>query len=176
MRDVCAVAVLLIACLVLAPVVGAQSPDPAAHEKPDQSAGSSNGKEVRACDSCPARRVGTAFLQTTGVNVIYGLANLARGQVTGRITPKTWWTNMQQGFVWDLDDFTVNQIGHPYQGSNYFNAGRANGLNFYESAAVTAFGSSTWEYFGETNHPSLNDFISRRHYPQVRAYFTWRSR
>src|SRR6185436_6056643 len=37
---------------------------------------------------------------------------------------------------------------------------RANGLSFYESAAVTAFGSATWEYFGETNHASLNDFIN----------------
>ena len=54
----------------------------------------------------------------------------------------------------------VNQFGHPYQGNNYFNVGRANGLNFYESAALTAFGSSTWEYFGETNHASLNDFIN----------------
>ena len=67
---------------------------------------------------------------------------------------------MEQGWVWDLDDFTVNQIGHPYQGNNYFNTGRANGLSFYESAAVTAFGSATWEYFGETNHASLNDFIN----------------
>lgn len=114
----------------------------------------------RACDGCPPRRIGTALLQTTGINVVYGLANLARGQVTGRITPKTWWANMQQGWVWDLDDFAVNQIGHPYQGSNYFNAGRANGLSFYESAAVTAFGSATWEFFGETNHASLNDFIN----------------
>ena len=114
----------------------------------------------RACEGCPPRRVGTSLLQTTGINVMYELANLVRGQVTARITPKTWWTNMQQGMVWDLDDFTVNQIGHPYQGNNYFNAGRANGLGFYESAAVTAFGSATWEFFGETNHPSLNDFIN----------------
>ena len=88
------------------------------------------------------------------------MANLVRGQVTARVTPKTWWANMEQGWVWDLDDFTVNQIGHPYQGNNYFNTGRANGLSFYESAAVTAFGSGTWEYFGETNHASLNDFIN----------------
>ena len=80
-----------------------------------------------------------------------GCANLIRGQVTARITPKTWWANMEHGWVWDLDDFVVNQIGHPYQGNNYFNAGRSNGLSFYESAAVTAFGSGTWEYFGETN-------------------------
>jgi hypothetical protein len=115
---------------------------------------------ARACDGCPKRSVGWSLLQTTGINVVYELGNLVRGQVTARITPQTWWTNMKTGWVWDLDDFTVNQIGHPYQGSNYFNAGRANGLSFYESAAVTAFGSATWEYFGETNHASLNDFIN----------------
>jgi Domain of unknown function (DUF3943) len=116
--------------------------------------------ERRACEGCPPRSVGKALLQTTIVNGFYELANLIRGQVTAHITPKTWWANMEQGWVWDLDDFGVNQIGHPYQGNNYFNTGRANGLSFYESAAVTAFGSATWEYFGETNHASLNDFIN----------------
>ena len=76
------------------------------------------------------------------LNVIYGLANLARGQETAKVTPKTWWANMENGWVWDLDDFVVNQIGHPYQGSNYYNAGRGNGLSFYESAAMTA--SASW--------------------------------
>ena len=117
-------------------------------------------EEGRACEGCPPRSVGRALFQTTIVNVLYGVANLARGQVTAEVTPKTWWANMEQGWVWDLDDFTVNQIGHPYQGNNYFNTGRANGLSFYESAAVTAFGSATWEYYGETNHASLNDFIN----------------
>ena len=116
--------------------------------------------ERRACEGCPPRSVGRALFQTTVVNVMYGLANLVRGQVTARVTPKTWWDNMEQGWVWDLDDFTVNQVGHPYQGNNYFTTGRANGLSFYESAAVAAFGSGTWEYFGETNHASLNDFIN----------------
>lgn len=115
---------------------------------------------ARACDGCPVRSVGRALWQTTGLNIVYGLGNLIRGQVTARVTPVTWWHNMETGWVWDLDDFTVNQIGHPYQGNNYFNAARANGLSFYESAAVTAFGSATWEFFGETNKPSLNDFIN----------------
>jgi hypothetical protein len=70
--------------------------------------------ERRACPGCPPRSVGKALFQTTIVNVAYELANLIRGQVTARITPKSWWENMQQGWVWDLDDFTVNQIGHPY--------------------------------------------------------------
>ena len=68
--------------------------------------------------------------------------------------------NMKRGWEWDLDEFTVNQFGHPYQGNNYFTAGRANGLSYWESAALTAFGSGTWEYFGETNQASLNDFIN----------------
>jgi len=183
MRGVCAVTISLVACLATARPAGAQTPDRSAQEKPDpvqqlpnpigsflgmparfgweQSAGALNTSNAQlACAGCPPRRVGTAFLQTTGINVLYGLGNLARGQVTARITPETWWANMQQGMVWDLDDFTVNQIGHPYQGNNYFNSGRANGLNFYESAALTAFGSATWEFFGETNHASLNDFIN----------------
>jgi hypothetical protein len=116
--------------------------------------------ERRACEGCPRRSVGRAFLDTTIINVFYELANLARGQVTAHITPKTWWANMEQGWVWDLDEFLVNQIGHPYQGNNYYNAARANGLSFWESAGVTAFGSSTWEYFGETNHASVNDLIN----------------
>jgi Domain of unknown function (DUF3943) len=116
--------------------------------------------ERRACEGCPPRSVGRALLQTTLINVVYETANLIRGQVTARITPKTWWDNMKNGWVWDLDDFEVNQIGHPYQGNNYFTSGRANGLSFYESAALTAFGSGTWEYFGETNLPSVNDFIN----------------
>src|SRR5436190_15198601 len=75
--------------------------------------------DARACAACPKRSVGRALFQTTIVNVFYETANLVRGQVTARITPKTWWANMENGWVWDLDDFTVNQIGHPYQGSNY---------------------------------------------------------
>jgi len=114
----------------------------------------------RACDSCPPRRVLTSLLQVTYINVFYELANLIRGQDTAKITPSTWWLNMKRGWEWDLDDFVVNQIGHPYQGNNYFTAGRANGLDFWESAAVTAFGSGTWEYFGETNQASINDFIN----------------
>jgi hypothetical protein len=116
--------------------------------------------ERRACDGCPRRRVGRSFVNVTVINAAYEVANLARGQVTARITPHTWWANMKQGWVWDLDDFLVNQVGHPYQGSNYFNAARANGLSFWESAGLTAFGSATWEFFGETNRASVNDLIN----------------
>lgn len=120
---------------VARPVGSDAAPPPAAQPAADN----------RACDGCPPRRVGHALLQSAlYINGIYGAANLIRGQDTAKITPKTWWANMQDGFEWDLDDFVVNQFGHPYQGSNYFNAGRANGLSFWESAGITALGSGTW--------------------------------
>ena len=128
-------------------------------EQPAEAARATVPQE-RPCGGCPPRRLGTAFLQATYINVFYELANLIRGQATAHITPSTWWTNMKRGWEWDLDDFAVNQIGHPYQGNNYYTAGRANGLSFWESSALTAFGSGTWEYFGETNQASLNDFIN----------------
>ncbi|HEU4689784.1 MAG TPA: DUF3943 domain-containing protein [Vicinamibacterales bacterium] len=128
-------------------LAAAQEPPPADNRPP-------------GCPGCPPRRVGSSLLWVTAVNGVYELANLIRGQDTAKITPETWWINMKRGWEWDLDDFAVNQIGHPYQGNNYFTTGRANGLNFWESAGLTAFGSGTWEYFGETNQASLNDFIN----------------
>jgi hypothetical protein len=114
----------------------------------------------RACDGCPPRRLGSAFLQTTVVNVIYWSGNMIPGKELAQVTPATWWINMKRGWNWDLDDFSINQFGHPYQGNSYFTTGRANGLNFWESSALTAFGSGTWEYFGETGQASFNDFIN----------------
>ena len=67
---------------------------------------------------------------------------------------------MKSGFEWDDNDWGTNQVGHPYQGSNYFTGGRANGLGFYESAAVAAFGSATWEFYFENNLASFNDLIN----------------
>ena len=114
----------------------------------------------RPCDGCPPRRIWRSVFQTTWVNVAYGLANLLRGHDSAKVTPETWWDNMKAGWEWDLNDFKTNQFGHPYQGNNYFTAGRANGMSFWEAGALTAFGSATWEYFGETNDASLNDFIN----------------
>jgi len=163
-------AALVSALLIHAAPVAAQDTEPSflaraiesasLFEQPAQTPAPDPYAAARPCAGCPPRSVGRSFLQVTVVNVFYGIANLVRGQVTARVTPKTWWENMENGWVWDLDDFVVNQIGHPYQGSNYYNGGRANGLSFYESAAMAAFGSATWEFYGETNKPSLNDFIN----------------
>jgi Domain of unknown function (DUF3943) len=150
--------ILVLLSVVFLGAASARAQSPQSSESPQSPAPPVRDRPVE--DQQPQHRVGHAFLQATIVNGFYELANLIRGQDTAKITPKTWWTNMKRGWEWDLDDFVVNQIGHPYQGNNYFNAGRANGLSFWESSAVTAFGSGTWEYFGETNQASLNDFIN----------------
>ena len=114
----------------------------------------------RACDGCPIRRLWRPFLESIGVNVLYNGINHARGHETSDVGPKTWWANMKAGFEWDLNYWRTNQFGHPYQGSNYYTAGRANGMSFWEASAVAAFGSATWEFYFESNRASLNDFIN----------------
>ena len=68
--------------------------------------------------------------------------------------------NLRSSWVVDSDTFTVNQIGHPYQGSMYHGFARASGLSYWESMAYTFAGSALWEIAGETTRPSKNDQIS----------------
>lgn len=75
-------------------------------------------------------------------------------------TVKTMNENLHRYWCWDKDGFFMNQFGHPYQGSLYFNAARSNGLNFWQSFLVTAGGSLMWEEFGETTYPAVNDIIT----------------
>jgi hypothetical protein len=69
--------------------------------------------------------------------------------------------NFTTPWEWEeVDGFFVNQLGHPYQGSYYFNAGRVNGFGFYESVFFSAFGSAIWETLGESKHAGMNDFVT----------------
>ncbi|MDL2323253.1 DUF3943 domain-containing protein [Bacteroidales bacterium OttesenSCG-928-A17] len=68
--------------------------------------------------------------------------------------------NFRKGFIWDNDYMGTNLFLHPYHGSLYFNAGRANGLNFWESGALALGGSAMWELFMECEYPSTNDIIA----------------
>jgi hypothetical protein len=68
--------------------------------------------------------------------------------------------NLRSSWVLDRDPFEINQLGHPYQGSIYFNLGRSNGLTFWESMGAAFAGSAVWEVAGETTTPSRNDQIT----------------
>jgi hypothetical protein len=68
--------------------------------------------------------------------------------------------NLRSGWGVDRDKFTINQLGHPYQGSIYHGFARASGLNYWQSLGYTFAGSWLWEIAGETTPPSRNDQIS----------------
>ncbi|MGH7871364.1 MAG: DUF3943 domain-containing protein [Candidatus Binatia bacterium] len=53
--------------------------------------------------------------------------------------------NLRRGWKVDSDEFTVNQLGHPYQGSMYHGFARASGLNYWQGLAYTLVGSLFWE-------------------------------
>jgi hypothetical protein len=76
------------------------------------------------------------------------------------ISFRTWSDNIKFPWQWDNNKFNNNQFAHPYHGSLYFNAGRANGYNFWESMPWAFGGSLMWELFGEVWAPSPNDLAN----------------
>ncbi len=68
--------------------------------------------------------------------------------------------NLRTTPVYDKDPFSVNQIGHPYQGSIYYGLARSAGLDYWQALLYTIGGSFLWETVGETTPPSINDHIS----------------
>lgn len=68
--------------------------------------------------------------------------------------------NFKHGFEWDNDHLSTNMFAHPYNGSLFFNAGRSNGFNFWQSELFAIGGSAMWEMFMECEYPSTNDIIA----------------
>ncbi|MDD4500628.1 MAG: DUF3943 domain-containing protein [Bacteroidales bacterium] len=63
--------------------------------------------------------------------------------------------------VRDKDLAVINYIGHPYQGSFYFNATRSQGALFWQASLCTILQSALWEYVweGGLEQPSIQDLI-----------------
>ncbi len=68
--------------------------------------------------------------------------------------------NFKHGFIWDNDQLGTNTFLHPYNGSLYYGAARANGYNFWQSELFAIGGSAMWELFMEREYPSTNDIIA----------------
>jgi hypothetical protein len=114
-----------------------------------------------ACPGCPPRRLGAAIGGMMASNlVVWSFNRFVMDEEWARVSPASWKRNWDLGFEFDPDQFLTNQFLHPYQGSQYFNAGRANGFSFWESTPLVVIGSLQWEYMGETHRPSLNDFFT----------------
>jgi hypothetical protein len=101
------------------------------------------------------------LIEVLGVNAfVWSVDRYALKADFSRVNASTWNYNIKKGWEWDADRFGINFIGHPYSGTLSFNAGRANGYNYFQSFLFSTAGSLMWEYFGETTRPSYNDIIN----------------
>jgi len=91
------------------------------------------------------------------VNLVLWGVPYAAGSPFVQIDPSQWQNNFRVGPQWDDGEFEINQFAHPYQGGLYFSAARVNGLSFWEAAPYTLLGSCMWEFFLETEQPSVSD-------------------
>ncbi len=99
-------------------------------------------------------------VQVVGVNLLFvGYNRYIAKADYGYVGPEDWKTNLTSAPEWDTDDFGINFIGHPYQGTLYYNAARSQGYTYWESLPFAVGGSLMWEYFGESTLPSYNDMI-----------------
>jgi hypothetical protein len=96
----------------------------------------------------------TVFLVWANYNRLSGTKEWAN------VTPQSIWTNLSSRWVLDDNEYYVNQMGHPYQGSLSFGAARSAGLGFWASTAYPFAFSALWELAGETERPSINDQIT----------------
>ena len=102
-----------------------------------------------------------AGVETAGFNI--GLWAFDRYVLKGHYAYISWNTikeNFRHGFEWDDDHLHTNMFDHPYNGSIFFNAGRSNGFNFWQSELFAIGGSAMWEMFMEREYPSTNDIIA----------------
>jgi Domain of unknown function (DUF3943) len=99
-------------------------------------------------------------LEVIGFNVLMNrIAYLSNPEVYG-VSLESWKDNLNGPWWYDEDQFRTNQFAHPYQGNIYFNSARSLGRGFWESWGYAIGGSFMWEFFGETEPPSVNDAIT----------------
>lgn len=103
-----------------------------------------------------------AAIEVAGLNVFVNRFNYYLRPETdfSTVSLKSWKANFEHGLEWDWNNFTVNYVGHPYQGAQYYNASRSLGMDYWASGAYTFMGSATWEWLGETHPPSGNDLVN----------------
>jgi hypothetical protein len=118
--------------------------------------------DTLACPDChPPKRFWAAAGELMLVQAIpWAFTHYVREGEWSNISPSTWITNLKYPWQWDNNQFANNQFAHPYHGSLYFNSGRTNGYNFWQSAPWAFGGSLMWELFGEVWAPAPNDLLN----------------
>jgi hypothetical protein len=106
-------------------------------------------------------RASAEIIATNAIMTLGGLLFMDSTSAEGfEVSLESIHENLIAGFEWDDNSFSANNFRHPYQGSIYFNAGRANGYDFYQSSMFAFAGAWLWEYTGEAHHPAVNDWIN----------------
>lgn len=93
-------------------------------------------------------------------NIALNLACRAAGMEWAVIDAGTMKRNLTTAWVYDVDQFKINQIGHPYGGAMAFSTARSSGHGFWMSSLYAFVGSWMWEVFMENELPSVNDQIT----------------
>ncbi|UCF40300.1 MAG: DUF3943 domain-containing protein, partial [Gemmatimonadota bacterium] len=135
---------------------GAEAPTPAADTTPTAP------QVPYATDAWGQRKdFALALGELLAVNGVVWLYNeYPRGANFTQVNPRSWYNNIKGGWTYDDNHFANNQIAHPYHGSLYYNAARANGFNYWVSLPMALLGSGFWECCGETHPPAVNDWIA----------------
>lgn len=108
----------------------------------------------------PSNQGWNVALDFTMANAVpWALNRYAKGVGWSRVGTGSWGDNITSTPEFDDNSINANHIDHPVHGGMYFTAGRVNGLGFWSSAPLAPLGSALWEYFAETNTPSLNDLV-----------------
>lgn len=139
--------------------------------------GEATADTAKAPDPDSLRRVSYFFpmVEIVGANASMGaFNNYVRRQPYAEIDGGTIWRNMTHEWVWDDNNFEVNQIGHPVQGGMYYSIARANGHGYFGGLAYATLGSLQWEYFMETEPPALNDLVTTRMGGTMLGEASWR--
>jgi hypothetical protein len=119
------------------------------------------------------RKIGNGFLYSSSYNAII-LSGLFLAPVTfskwenkkERINFKSFINQYKKAYttppVFDHDLWVTNFIGHPYQGSFYYNSLRCQGASILQSSLFTAAQTFLWEYGWEAcmEQPSIQDLIT----------------
>ena len=107
------------------------------------------------------KNLGWAVAETIAINWGASASNeYTRNANFTQLNPRSMWANFEHGFTYDDNQFRTNQLIHPFNGSTYYNSGRANGFGFWESSAFALAGAFFWECCGETHPMSFNDMIA----------------
>lgn len=104
---------------------------------------------------------GVAAAETLAIHLTMLAWNRWVGEASwGNISGRSVWRNVTSSWVLDDDQYWINQLGHPYQGTLAYSTARSAGLSFWWSSLYPFAESTLWELTGETEPPSINDQVT----------------